>query len=177
MSTPNTFSYSFLGGESRVGKLKIIGQYRICVPSPFNKICGNSFRLHIAVPEDLLLKRCVDTFPNFWRPSPLFSIKFPLPGLHTAAGRNLKKLYQPPYVPRVQSSGSLRASGGGSSIPREAFCPLKNRSKPKRNMVSQPFFQGIVRLRECIFGRLMMSEVRLWFLFLFGWVHWKMLGG
>ncbi len=36
------------------------------------------------------------------------------PGLHTAAGRNLKKLYQPPYVPRVQSSGSLGVSGGSS---------------------------------------------------------------
>ena len=109
--------------------------------------------------------------PIFGGQAPFFSIDFPRPGLHTAAGRNLKKLYQPPYVPRVQSSGSLRASGGGSSISREAFCPLKNRSKPKSNMVSQPFFQGIARLRECIFGRLMMSEVRLWFLFLFGWVR------
>ena len=66
-------------GESRVGKLKIIGQYRIFVPSPFNKICGNSFLLHIAVPEDFLLKRCVDTFPSFWRPRPLFFNKFSSP--------------------------------------------------------------------------------------------------
>lgn len=62
-------------------------------------------------------------------------------GLHTAAGRNLKKLYQPPYVPRVQSSGSLRASGGISkknfwSSPLQqaqttGSCETGRRSAPK----------------------------------------------
>ena len=53
-------------------------------------------------------------FWSFQPPFFLVEISRLNPGLHTAAGRNLKKLYQPPYVPHVQSSGSLRVSGGSS---------------------------------------------------------------
>lgn len=52
-------------------------------------------------------------------------------GLHTAAGRNLKKLYQPPYVPRVRSSGSLAPAG--------ASCQENSWTSPFEQAVSRGF--------------------------------------
>lgn len=57
-------------------------------------------------------------------------------GLHTAAGRNLKKLYQPPYVPHVRSSGSL-----GSLAPAGA----KHGASCQENSWNSPFEQAVSR--------------------------------
>ena len=54
------------------------------------------------------------------------------PGLHTAAGRNLKKLYQPPYVPHVRSSGSLGSLAPAGATCRESAVTLLRTESHKR---------------------------------------------